>query len=127
MFHEIKNVRQEPGPGRRRWFESDQCDLVVWLEPGDRIAGFQLCYNFGRGEHALTWRDDAGFAHNAVDSGSASPLKNCTPILVADGQVPWGEVVNCFAARSGSLEPALREFVQAKLQTGGTRQLQAPA
>ena len=116
VFHEIKNVRQEPGPGRRRWFESDNFDLVVWLEPGDRIAGFQLCYDFGRGEHALTWRDGCGFAHAAVDSGEDSPLKNCTPILVADGQVPWPEVQRRFTERCGSLEPELRDFVQDKLQ-----------
>jgi hypothetical protein len=116
MFHEIKNVRQEPGPGRRRWFESDNFDLVVWLEPGGRIAGFQLCYDFGRGERALTWREGAGFTHNAVDSGEGTPLKNCTPILVADGKVPWGEVRTRFAERSSSLEPALRAFVQEKLQ-----------
>lgn len=115
MFQEIRNVRQEPGPGRRRWFESDRFDLVVWLEPDERIAGFQLCYDFGRGEHALTWREGAGFAHSAVDTGSASPFKNCTPILVADGVVPWDDVAACFAARSATLEPALRDFVRERL------------
>ena len=121
MFHEIKDVKQEPGPGRRRWFESDHFDLVVWLEPDERIAGFQLCYDFGRGERALTWREGGGFAHNMVDTGTESPFKNCTPILVADGEVPWSEVTSRFTARSGSLEPALRDFVLTKLQSSRLR------
>lgn len=52
MFREFEGVRQEPG-GRRRWFESDGCDLVVWYEP-DAISGFQLLYATGNGERALT-------------------------------------------------------------------------
>lgn len=121
MFHEIKNVKQESGPGRRRWFESDHFDLVVWLDAADELTGFQLCYDFGRGERALTWREGAGFAHNAVDTGTDSPFKNCTPILIADGNVPWGEVAERFAARSDTLEPGLREFVRTKLAAGQMR------
>ena len=115
VFTEIKNVRQERGPGRRRWFESDGFDLVVWLDGVGALTGFQICYNFGRGEHALTWRPGVGFAHNAVDTGSAGPFSNLTPILVADAVVPWPEVIAQFAARSASLEPELREFVQVRL------------
>jgi hypothetical protein len=117
VFHEIKNVKQEPGPGRRRWFESDHFDLIVWFDAAERIAGFQFCYNFGRGEQALTWREGGGFAHSSIDTGSESPFKNCTPILVADGAVPWKDVTDRFVARSASLEPALREFVQDKLKS----------
>jgi hypothetical protein len=117
VFHEIKHVKQEPGPGRRRWFESDALDLVVWLDAAERIAGFQFCYDLGRGERALTWREGGGFVHNAIDTGSASPFKNCTPILVADGAIPWREVSDRFAAHSDSLEPKLREFVEGKLAT----------
>jgi hypothetical protein len=115
MLREFKNVKQEPGSGRRRWFESDHFDLVVWLNEQDGIDGFQICYDLGLGEHALTWRKTAGFAHNAIDSGERVSFHPCTPILVADGKVPWREVINLFDLQGGSLEPALREFVHEKL------------
>lgn len=90
-------------------------ELVVWYGAGDAVDGFQLCYNFGRGEHALTWRRETGFAHSAVDTGSAGPYANLTPILIADGEVPWEEVTRRFAASGATLEPALRDLVGARL------------
>lgn len=115
MLHEIKDVRQERGAGRRRWFESEGLDLVVWLDAGNGISGFQLCYDLGRGEHALTWRPGVGFAHHEVDQGDATPLKNEAPLLVPDGGVPWADLTRLFEARSGGLEPRLRELVRGKL------------
>ena len=115
MLNEIKNVRQERGPGRRRWFEADGLELVVWLDAQEAVTGFQLCYDFGRGEHALTWRATGGFVHHAVDTGDTNPLKNETPVLVRDGVVPWAEVRRRFGAHSPGLEPALRQFIHEKL------------
>jgi hypothetical protein len=121
MFREFKNVKQEPGPGRRRWFESDHFDLVVWLEADDAIAGFQICYNVGAGEHALTWRRHSGFAHSTVDAGDTAFAHPRTPVLVPDGKVPWPEVTRLFEEHGGSLEPDLREFIRDKLRAGGRR------
>lgn len=117
MLHEIKNVKQERGAGRRRWFESDGLDLVVWLQPDNTVTGFQLCYDFGHGEYALTWRAESGFAHSVVDEGESSPLKNQTPVLEPDGDVPWRELVRQFDQRSATLEPRLRQLVHDKLST----------
>src|SRR3954468_9088548 len=111
VLHEIRNVKQEPGSGRRRWFESEALDLVVWLEADESITGFQICYDLGRGEHALTWRHDSGFAHSTVDEGDETPLKNKTPILTPDNTVPWHEIARLFDDRSESLEPSLRDLV----------------
>ena len=47
VFREIKKVRQEPGPGSRRWFESDGMDLVVWLDAQGVVNGFQLVFDLG--------------------------------------------------------------------------------
>ena len=89
--------------GRRRWFESDGLDLVVWLDAAGTPTGFQLCYDLGHGERALTWRPNTGFAHHDVDSGDENPLKNETPILVPGEAVPWVELRKLFGARSASL------------------------
>lgn len=113
-------MKQDESAGSRRWFEDAGMELIVWFDPAASPVGFQLCYpGAGRREHALTWRAGGGFAHNRVDSGDTRPDKNMTPILVADGSVPWDSLRGEFAARSAGLEPALREFVSAKLAEGG--------
>jgi hypothetical protein len=121
VLREITNLKQERGAGRRRWFESEGFDLVVWLGADDLVTGFQICYDFGRGEHALTWRPESGFAHHAVDPGDATPLKNETPVLIPDGAVPWLEVADCFARCSDALEADLRLLVGEKLAAGVER------
>jgi hypothetical protein len=123
VLREITGVKQERGPGRRRWFESDGLDLIVWLARDATITGFQVCYDFGDGEHALTWRSDAGFAHNKIDSGDQTPLANLTPVLERDaaGGVPWERIVQRFEQRSATLEPAIRELVSTRLASGGAR------
>src|SRR5689334_4469777 len=103
MLHEIKNVKQEPGPGQRRWFESDALELVVWYDPAGQVTGFQLCYDLRHGDHALTWRAGTGFAHAVVDSGEETPLKNQTPILTPEGDVPWQEIARLFDGESAEL------------------------
>ncbi|HEX7631183.1 MAG TPA: hypothetical protein VF388_03550 [Lacunisphaera sp.] len=119
MFKEFARVKQEAGDGRRRWFDDDGMELIVWLDAADQPRGFQLCYQgAGRQEHALTWRAPGGFAHNRVLSGDSRPDKNQTPILVPDGVVPWAQLRREFAARSGALEPALREFITTRLAEG---------
>jgi len=124
VLHEIKNVKQERGAGRRRWFESDGLELVVWFDASESVTGFQLCYDLGKGEHALTWRAGTGFAHSVVDEGDGSPLRNETPVLRPDLPPPWAEIARLFDERSESLEPPLRQLVHDKLaeQVGaGTR------
>ena len=119
MFKEFARVKQEAGEGRRRWFDDDGMELIVWLDPAGQPHGFQLCYQgAGRREHTLTWRDPGGFAHNRVSSGDSRPDKNMTPILVPDGTVPWEQLRREFATRGVDLEPALREFITSRLAEG---------
>src|SRR5436305_3329932 len=114
MFHEFSGVRQEPGPGWRRWFGANGAELFFWFDAARNVTGFQLCYDLGAGPRALTWRANFGFAHHAIDDGENS-RGNLTPILIADGAVPWADSIGLFEERSESLEPALRELVRGKL------------
>lgn len=113
--HEIKNVRQERGQGRRRWFEAEGLELIVWLDAHDAVSGFQLCYDFGRGPGAVTWRSGSGFAHNVIDEGDDSPLKNLTPVLGPGEDAPWAEIAQLFDRHGRTLEPGLRKLVGEKL------------
>jgi hypothetical protein len=116
VLAEFKNVRQEPGKGLRRWFEDNRYELVVWYRPEGALEGFQIHYQKGRAERALTWRDGEGFTHSRVDDGSGSPLKNLAPILLPNGSIPWPDVLREFDASSAELEPDLRSFVRQHLE-----------
>lgn len=115
MLREIRNLRQERGGGRRRWFESDGFELVVWQDKAGAWEGFQVCYDFGLGEHALTWRPGVGFAHSSIDPGDETPFSNMTPILVPNGAVPWAEIGKLFGERSEGIDAELRELVLRRL------------
>src|SRR5712671_7091134 len=81
---EIIHVRQVPGDPRRRWFSSDDMDLIVWYDDSDALIGFQLCYDKLRSERALRWEPEVGYRHTAIDNGESniSPRYKATPILV---------------------------------------------
>ena len=110
MLTENRHVRQEPGH-RRRWFEDDGLELIVWLDAQDGVEGFQLCHS----GQALTWRRGQGFTHARVDEGDETPLKNLAPVLVPNGAVPWAGVTEKFRACSGTLEARLRGLILERL------------
>ena len=116
MLSEFPRVKQESGPGRRRWFEDDGLDLIVWYDDAGEIRGFQICYRVAAiRARALTWRLGQGFAHAAVDEGDERPDKNQTPILIPDGEVPWERISEEIVQRGAALEPELRSLVVERL------------
>lgn len=121
VLQEFKRVKQEPGVrGWRRWYQGSGLELIVWLDMEGQPEGFQICYKgFAQQEHALTWRRQSGFVHNRVDTGDTRPDKNLTPILVPDGAVPWEQLRRDFSDESVEVDPALRQFVAARLAEGG--------
>lgn len=117
MLREFTNVRQIPDDGYRRWFTDEEFDLFVWYEDKEmqEVVGFQLCYNKRGDQKALTWYRDRGYLHTAIDDGEGSPLKNRTPILVADGVFPKDRVVDLFRKAAKNIEHGLFELVETKL------------
>jgi len=112
---EFSNVSQPAGEPRRRWFVSDDLDLVVWCDESGRPIGFQLCYDSP--ERALTWQPDRGFSHMAVDLGERGGGRyKGIPILVADGPFPANSVADRFADESAGLPAELADFVNMKLR-----------
>src|SRR4051812_40446455 len=116
MLREFPEVRQEDRAGHRRWFQDEGMELIVWFDAANTVEGFQICYpGAAQREHALTWRVPGGFTHHRVDTGDTRPEKNMTPILVADGEVPWARLGREFDERSAALEPGLRDFILLRL------------
>jgi len=117
MLTEILGVRQIPDEPQRRWFQSDDLDLIVWCDEAGAPTGFQLCYDKPRSEHALTWTPELGFLHTAVDDGEEVGISyKKTPVLVADGYFNVNRLNERFAAASAELPPEIVEFVGSRLR-----------
>lgn len=119
MLREFKEVRQIPDEGFRRWFTDDSFDLYVWYSDSSMhtITGFQLCYQKKTHQKALTWNKGTGFIHTGIDDGEGSPLKNRTPILVADGIFAKHEVLEDFRNAARLIDPELLRFIVATVET----------
>lgn len=120
LLRELPDTRQVPGEQRRRWFNSPDLDLIVWVDDEGDPTGFQLCYDKARGAHgerALTWHTGRGYDHAAVDDGEGAPGKyKSTPILVADGLFQPNRVHAEFLEASADVPEEIRQFVSDALQ-----------
>jgi hypothetical protein len=121
---EYRNVRQIRGEGHRRWFSDDYFDLIVWYDSQrhgrSHITGFQLCYDRGGYERALTWMRDRGYSHEKVDTGEhmgsgGSGGMKATPILVTDGVFDSRDVAEKFREAAKGMDPDIADLVLDKL------------
>ncbi len=117
MLSEIRNPRQVPGEGTRRWFTDEYFDLIVWYDDGGRLFGFQLCYDKDDHERALTWTAASGFHHNRIDDGEVPGHSKMTPIIGADGSFNARPVAERFREASARIEPEIASFVSETLDT----------
>jgi len=117
-LREVRDCRQVRGEPRRRWFGSDQMDLIVWCDEAGAPLGFQLCYDLGRTERALTWMPETGFEHNLVDDGEGGgPLRpKGTPILAPDGAIDFARLHQMFTRANTQMPAEISAFVAARLQ-----------
>ena len=117
MLHEITETRQIHDERPRRWFSDASMDLIVWFNPDNDIASFQLCYDKPFAEHALTWRKESGFLHNRVDDGEAKPgSPKGTPILVPDGEFNLNAIADKFMELAREIDTTITDFVVQKLR-----------
>lgn len=119
-LREIGPVRQVRGEPRRRWFFSERCDLIVWLDEMGAPEGFQFCYDKDNEERALSWRPQLGLSHMKVDTGSS--IYGGTPFLVPDGHFDAVHMLRMFEAECALVPPEVSALVAGKL-----RQLAQPS
>jgi hypothetical protein len=101
MLVEIEKVRQVPGEDYRRWFVDENTDLIVWYDAsGDRITGFQLCYDKKSVQRCLTWQ------RSETDRKS---------IMSADGRYSRKRVIRLFDPISLKLPEDLSTLVRSVL------------
>ena len=115
---EIINVRQIPGETKRRWFCSAVMDLIVWINDKDIPTGFQLCYDKGQTERAITWTNLYGFTHMEVDDGESlfGAGYKATPVLISGGVIDTYMVNKLFLANGTHLPEDIANFVSDKLR-----------
>ena len=121
-MQEVLKPRQVPGEPRRRWFASLDLDLIVWCDTAGAPVAFQLCYDKGRTEHAITWEPSTGLLHNAVDDGEfhIGLRHKATPVLAPDGVLDLDQIAARFAAESHDLPADIAAFVSARLRAGSS-------
>lgn len=113
-LREIPLARQHAGEPRRRWFTSSGMDLFVWVDDDGRPTGFQLCYDKGSREHALSWAEGKGFSNMAVDGGESRPGRyKGSPILVTDGAVDTQGILEQFRREAAELPVEIVQMVEA--------------
>ncbi len=118
MLKEARHVTQVKGEPRRRWFEDEYFDLIVWFEPGDEISGFQLCYDREKNPRALTWTKKHGYKHAGIDNGeNAWGAPKNSPVLVEDGLFDAPSIGKKLEKSAGELPEELGAFVIEKVRS----------
>ncbi len=116
MLREIRNTKQIPGQGPRRWFNDEQLDLFIWYDASGRILGFQLCFDKNtRVERALTFTEAEGYSLDLVTS-EASVCDLGSAVLVRGGEVSAAELIVQLDERGAALERSLYEYLREKLK-----------
>ena len=120
MLYELTEVRQVPDEGFRRWFRDGYFDLIVWYDadasgnPVGEPTGFQLCYDRGRRERAVTWRRTGTFVHERVDDGEVLGPKR-TPVMQSAGAFDATGMVARFERESYRIDNAVVQLVRSVL------------
>ncbi len=117
MLKEAKKVRQIEGDPRRRWFDDEYFDLIVWFEKDDSIFGFQLCYDRENMPRALTWTKKNGYKHTGIDNGEYiwGTSKNA-PVLVEDGLFDSPSIGKKLEKAAAELPRDIADFVLEKVR-----------
>ncbi len=118
MLREFKHVKQEPGPGKRRWWGGDGLELTAWFDDEEQLTGFQLCYR----DRALTWNTNGYWSHVTVGNGineDAGRVGYSVAVLQVNGAPlrPPKQLVAQFEQASSTLADALRDTVSRTIRT----------
>lgn len=123
-LNEVTNVSQS-GDVVRRWFTSDEMDLIVWYDASGSAQGFHLCYDKTQDEQALVWSVSSGLSSASVDDGEddltrhkASPVLIIHPTMKAD----VGRVAALFKASCAELPHEIIDLIHAKLSQAASQE-----
>jgi len=117
MLKEAPNVNQPKGEPRRRWFDDEYFDLIIWFDKDDSVWGFQLCYDRERKPRALTWTKQYGYKHTGIDNGEhVWGTSKSSPVLVEDGLFDAPSIGGKFESAAAEMPPQLAALVIEKVR-----------
>jgi hypothetical protein len=116
MLRELPNTKQVEGEPTRKWYFSNDLDLVVWFGQTGTPCAFQLAYDKFQGEHSIAWRAERGYSHYIVDDGERQAGDFETPLLYENGQFRRDAVLEKFLELSGELPLPVAKFLAEKLR-----------
>ena len=117
MLREIVNVKQLKDEPRRRWFSASTLDLFIWYEEDESIIQFQLCYDKGPSEKALTWHHERGIMHHAVDDGENRTFRmKGSPIMINNDEFDIENILSKFKELAGDIEYGTVSFIIEHIQ-----------
>ena len=113
VLREVKKTRQIKGEYKRRWFSSQNSDLVVWYDKNNKLVGFQLCYDKVGDEKSYTWKYGSSSEHAGVDTGECVGMNiKQTPVLVPDGAPDYRYIKEVFLSESFKLPKDIIDMVR---------------
>jgi hypothetical protein len=107
MLEELKDVRQVEGEGLRRWFISDELELILWYDNSRKLEGFQICYDKLAGTRNITWK-----MITRADGKNKS-------IVISDGPYNKTRIHSLVERETQNLEENLRLFILKRLKSHG--------
>ncbi len=112
MLTEVANVKQIDGEPERRWFSSPTLDLFLWYDEKRNLVQFQICYDKGPNEQALTWHHQHGLAHHSVDDGENRTFRmKSTPIMLSDSDFDAKKIATLFEELAGNIDHKTVKFI----------------
>jgi hypothetical protein len=116
MLHEITVARKDDSGYQRHWYEDERMDLFVWYDEAGEFVSFQLAYDKPFAERAIAWKRERGFMHARVDDGARGGRHPGSPLLVGEGEIQVGPVIDEFRQRATNVDATVANFVLEKLE-----------
>ena len=103
MLAEVKNVRQIPEEGLRRWFMDNDMDLILWYDGDEKkMIGFQISYDKRSVQRTITWKSS--------DEGRTRSTLTC------DGPYNKKRIVRLLEQKGGELDEEILQFILLQLK-----------
>ncbi len=103
MLIEVKDVRQIPNEGLRRWFMDKDMDLILWYnKKTDKLIGFQISYDKRSVQRTVTWK--------SADEGKTGSALTC------DGPYNKKRLIRLIENGASEIDKKLLDFILYQLK-----------
>jgi hypothetical protein len=103
VLTEVKDVRQYPEEGSRRWFMDKDMDLILWYQNDNKgLIGFQISYDKRSVQRTVTWKSS--------DEGRTGSSLTC------DGPYNKNRVIRLIEQTGADLDRDILKFVLQQLK-----------